>query len=76
MPHAAVLSRPALSRRPAPGILSRLLAWSALSRSRRGLGALDDHLLRDVGLTREQARDESARPSWETVWDAPAHWLR
>ncbi|MFN7004450.1 MAG: DUF1127 domain-containing protein [Roseinatronobacter sp.] len=48
--------------------LSRHLA---LSRSRRQLAQLDDHLLDDVGLTRDQATFEAARRSW----DAPKHWL-
>ena len=41
---------------------------------------LDDHLLRDVGLTSEAARAEAARPAWDALdrvpWDVPAHWLR
>jgi uncharacterized protein YjiS (DUF1127 family) len=36
------------------------------------LAELDDHMLRDIGLTREQARHEAERPSW----DAPSHWYR
>jgi uncharacterized protein YjiS (DUF1127 family) len=33
-------------------------------RQRRALGALDDRLLRDVGLTRAEARRECAKPFW------------
>jgi uncharacterized protein YjiS (DUF1127 family) len=44
----------------------------ALSRSRRGLARLDDHLLQDIGLTRAEALAEAERP----VWDAPSHWKR
>jgi uncharacterized protein YjiS (DUF1127 family) len=33
-------------------------------RQRRALVALDDHLLRDIGISREQARTEAARPFW------------
>lgn len=70
-----------LAPRPSrPGILARLVAAVALRRSRRSLGDLDDHLLRDVGLSREDARREAARPAWDALdeapWDAPAHWLR
>lgn len=50
----------------------RLLALTALGRSRRRLGQLDDHLLRDIGLTRAEARQEAEKP----VWNAPDHWLR
>ncbi len=50
----------------------RLLNIEALWRQRRSLAELDDHLLRDIGLTRDEARRESERPAW----DAPAHWRR
>jgi uncharacterized protein YjiS (DUF1127 family) len=43
---------------------------SALARQRARLGQLDDHMLRDIGLTRGQAETEAARPAW----DAPDHW--
>ena len=50
---------------------SRLLALSALSRSRRSVARLDDHLLRDIGITRAEAMAEASRPAW----DAPSHWM-
>lgn len=56
-----------LSRLPA-----LLLLFAAVSRSRKGLATLDDHLLQDIGLTREQALAEASRPGW----DAPTHWTR
>ncbi|WP_137110362.1 DUF1127 domain-containing protein [Rhodobacter sp. SY28-1] len=49
---------------------SRLLHMAALTRSRRSLSRLDDHLLRDIGLTREEALAEAERRGW----DAPSHW--
>ena len=51
-------------------LLARILAAEALARSRRRLGRLDDHILRDIGLTRDQAESEAQRP----IWDAPLHW--
>ncbi|MFO1049390.1 MAG: DUF1127 domain-containing protein [Geminicoccaceae bacterium] len=33
-------------------------------RQRRALAALDDHLLWDTGVSREQALSEARRPSW------------
>ena len=49
---------------------ARLIYISALARSRRSLSRLDDHLLRDIGLTRAQALAEAERG----IWDAPSHW--
>jgi len=62
------------------GLLAWIVAGAAIRRSRRGLAELDDHLLRDLGLSREEACREAARPAWDAIgrapWDAPAHWLR
>ncbi len=60
---------------PAPALtpsrlFSRLRKAAALARQRRDLAALDDAMLRDIGVTRSQALDEAARP----FWDAPRHW--
>jgi uncharacterized protein YjiS (DUF1127 family) len=43
-----------------------------VARSRRALLRLDDHCLRDIGLTRHEAERESAR----APWDPPLHWRR
>jgi uncharacterized protein YjiS (DUF1127 family) len=42
----------------------------ALHRSRKDLASLDAHMLRDIGLTPDEAAREAARPAW----DAPSHW--
>jgi len=42
-----------------------LWIWLARSKSRRDLMKLDDHLLRDIGLTRAEAKTESGKPFWE-----------
>lgn len=55
-----------------PGPFRRLLQTVAMKRSRHRLSELDDHMLRDIGLTREQASREAAK----VCWDAPAHWFR
>jgi uncharacterized protein YjiS (DUF1127 family) len=44
----------------------------ALRRQRRRLARLDDAALRDIGLTRSDARQEADKP----LWNVPAHWLR
>jgi uncharacterized protein YjiS (DUF1127 family) len=38
--------------------------WMERSRQRRALAALNDHLLRDIGLTRDAVRRECAQPFW------------
>jgi uncharacterized protein YjiS (DUF1127 family) len=42
-----------------------LMRWLDASRSRQTLDELDDHLLRDIGLTRAEARRESAKFFWQ-----------
>lgn len=44
----------------------------AARRERGALARLDERMLIDIGLTRDQARAETARP----MWDVPPHWLR
>ena len=51
-------------------LLSWVLAADAQARSRRALARIDDHILRDIGLTRQEADAEAARPGW----DSPLHW--
>ncbi|KPQ08201.1 MAG: putative conserved small protein [Rhodobacteraceae bacterium HLUCCA12] len=57
-------------RRNRIGLWGWLRRADALARQRRALAALDDTLLRDIGLTRGQALFEAERP----IWDAPRHW--
>lgn len=62
--------RPARLARLPGRLLARLLAAEAVARSRRRLALLDDHILRDIGLTRAEAEAEAERPAW----DSPLHW--
>ncbi|WP_300514147.1 DUF1127 domain-containing protein [Aliiroseovarius sp.] len=39
-------------------------------RERRALARLEAEALRDIGLTKSQARAETGRP----IWDVPCHW--
>lgn len=41
-----------------------LTKWSMLRRTRRALTRLEPHLLRDVGLDPQSARDEARRFFW------------
>lgn len=70
---ARILTHPLIVLRPSTlkRLFHSLLAAAALERSRRNLARLDDHLLRDIGLTRSEAMAEAAR----APWDAPSHWM-
>jgi len=46
------------------GLLALLSAWLHRSRSRHDLASLDEHMLRDIGLTRFQVEIESTKPFW------------
>ncbi|MGH6961874.1 MAG: DUF1127 domain-containing protein [Dongiaceae bacterium] len=53
------------------GFIERLAAafgWAVIaherSRQRRALAAMDDHLLKDIGLARADILQESAKPFW------------
>lgn len=70
-------SRTALRRaHPAPfslrSALSYLRAMVTVRRHRAALSRLDPHLLRDIGLTAQEAQEEAERPAW----DVPDHWRR
>jgi uncharacterized protein YjiS (DUF1127 family) len=54
--------RPAL-RRGFAQIVEALLAWHDRARERRALMELSDQMLRDIGISRAQARGD-ARPFW------------
>ena len=47
-----------------PGILVRLRFWASRIRQRRALMALDDDRLEDLGISREEAVAEAAKPFW------------
>lgn len=70
MPRSAALTRTSGLRRRA--LLPVLFDLIALRRQRARLRDLPDHMLRDIGLTAEEARHEADRP----FWDAPSHWRR
>lgn len=53
-----------------PGLFTRISLALSTRRERQALLRLDDAMLRDIGLSREEALAESARP----IWDAPANW--
>jgi uncharacterized protein YjiS (DUF1127 family) len=62
--HALLSALPAARRLPRLG-LPPLARWWRVRRERRLLLELNDYMLNDIGLTREQARREAARPFWD-----------
>jgi uncharacterized protein YjiS (DUF1127 family) len=53
-------------RRGAVAMFALALRWRERAVQRRDLAALTDDQLRDVGLTRHQARREAAKPFWRS----------
>ncbi|MGH8543773.1 MAG: DUF1127 domain-containing protein [Gammaproteobacteria bacterium] len=45
--------------------LDRLRRWREVTRERRTLLALSDHMLKDIGITRAEAEREASRPFWQ-----------
>jgi uncharacterized protein YjiS (DUF1127 family) len=54
-----------------PMLARRLARWYELHRQRRLLLSLDDRLLRDIGISRADARKEALRPFWHDPWSRP-----
>lgn len=43
-----------------------LIAWQSRSADRTQLGRLDDHMLRDIGLSRADVEREASKPFWRS----------
>jgi len=57
--------RPRISVFPAVRRFSAMIReWRRRARSRRELLALDDRMLKDIGITRIDAQREAAKPFW------------
>ena len=69
---ARILPRLSAKHRSFGDIVRKLHLSLVHRRGRRRLAMLDDHLLRDIGITREAALREAGRKDW----DAPEHWIR
>lgn len=52
----------------------RLRRWFIAGQTRRALARLDDRLLADIGVSREQAADEAAQPYWRVTGGLPHDW--
>lgn len=66
--HCAAASRVRTSNGKTCGRLyiaaARLWSWYLRARQRRELLWLDERLLRDIGITAEEARREAVKPFW------------
>lgn len=58
-------ARYAPAARPRPSFWQRILTWQRVVRERRRLLEMDDRILKDIGLTSEQAWREASRPFWD-----------
>jgi uncharacterized protein YjiS (DUF1127 family) len=67
-PSVALLELRAPARAPwvekLEAVLDQLSAWRERRRQRRRLADLDDHLLRDIGLSRAEVELECHKPFW------------
>ena len=45
--------------------IAMISVWQARARQRRQLAQLEDHRLKDLGLTREEAMAQAAKPFWK-----------
>ncbi|MGF0538404.1 DUF1127 domain-containing protein [Agrobacterium sp. ES01] len=61
---ADVVPQTAFRDRLKHGVRLLLVFWPRKARSRLALRELDDHLLRDIGLSRTQAKREAEKPFW------------
>jgi uncharacterized protein YjiS (DUF1127 family) len=72
--HARPAARPAVDRGGGglsitPGdiagaLLKAVAVWRERARQRRQLAAMDDYLLKDIGLTRADVDHEAGKPFW------------
>ncbi len=61
----AARPEPAAALGPRRGWAARIRLWIAAATERDALARLDARLLRDIGVTREAAHREAARPFWD-----------
>ncbi len=54
------------------GLTQSILHPIAIWRQRQVLKSLDDHMLRDIGVSYRCAKQEFARP----IWNVPSHWRK
>lgn len=63
---AAVVRAAVVAREMASALLEQVMEWRERRCQRRQLMSLDDHLLKDIGITRIEAYAEGNKPFWLT----------
>ncbi len=51
-----------------------VLGWQEMARQGRALLALDERLLKDIGITRADAKREASRPFWDPAQERRREW--
>jgi uncharacterized protein YjiS (DUF1127 family) len=76
-----LFARKVLPLRVRPGLtawllraLELVLSWQEVARQRRALLALDERLLKDIGITRADAEHEAGRPFWDPAQERWRDW--
>ncbi len=46
-------------------LFTRVGAMFGIHRERRALASLEPHMLRDIGVSQDDARREASRPAWD-----------
>lgn len=64
-----IVNFPARTTKPQTGF-GYFVRMLAVRRTRKQLALVDDHILEDIGISRDSADQEASRP----VWDVPVHW--
>ena len=50
------------------------VSWQEVARQRRALLALDERVLKDIGITRADAEREASRPFWDLGQERERDW--
>ena len=64
-PSPAALGSARWSLRALQRACDLLLTWQERAQQRHRLAALNDHMLRDIGLTRADVMAETTKPFWQ-----------
>ena len=63
---SAFANRQQTPARGLPWLLDLLIRWQERAFERKRLAAMDDHVLRDIGLSRADIDQEVRKPFWQS----------